>query len=87
MIPINFEIEPNIDKPKLATATVVKAKIPGAAKTIIQSVNFIVAANIDSKNETIGLLISPTLDKAKEKIKAKNIIGIISPLAKDSKGF
>ena len=41
----------------------------------------------DSKKETIGLFISPTFDRAKEKIKTKNIIGIISPLASDANGF
>ena len=73
--------------PKEETATVVNANIPGAANIIIQSVIFIVAANTDSKKETMGLFISPTLDKANEKINAKKIIGIISPFASDSKGF
>ena len=46
--------------PKLDTALAVKANTPGAAKYIIQSVIFIVAANTDSKNDTIGLFTSPT---------------------------
>ncbi len=39
-----FEILWNISIPKLETAVAVRAKTPGAAKYIIQSVTFIVAA-------------------------------------------
>ena len=56
---------PKIARPKLPTAVAVKAKMPGAARYIIQSVTFIVAANTDSKKETIGRLISPIVARAR----------------------
>ena len=73
--------------PKDETATAVSANTPGAAKHIIQSVIFIVAAKIDSKKPTNGLLISPTFASAIENITAKTIIGTISPLAIEARGF
>ena len=72
-----------ISIPKLDTALAVNANTPGAAKYIIQSVIFIVAANTDSKNDTIGLFTSPTFAKATAKIKTKTMIGTISPAAKE----
>src|SRR5574344_181415 len=80
-------ISPNILTPKLDTAAAVRAKIPGVASVIIQSVTFIVVANNDSKNETTGLLISPINAKAEPKIITKIKIGTKSPFAKDSTGF
>lgn len=54
--------------PKLETALAVNAKTPGAAKYIIQSVIFIVAAKTDSKNDTIGRFTSPTFASAIAKV-------------------
>ena len=73
--------------PKLDTALAVKAKTPGAAKYIIQSVIFIVAAKTDSKKETIGLLTSPTFASATANIKTNTIIGTISPAANECIGL
>ena len=70
-----------ISIPKLDTALAVRAKTPGAAMNIIQSVIFIVAAKTDSKKETIGLFTSPTLDSAIAKITQNTIIGTMSPTA------
>ena len=68
-------------------ALAVKAKTPGAARYIIQSVTFIVDAKILSKNEITGRFISPTFDKAMLKITTNIIIGIISACAKAAIGF
>ena len=76
-----------ISIPKLETALAVSAKTPGAARNIIQSVIFIVAAKTDSKNETIGLFTSPTLESAIAKIRQNTIIGTISPAATEWKGL
>ena len=76
-----------ISMPKLETALAVRAKTPGAAINIIQSVIFIVAAKTDSKNETIGRLTSPTLESAIAKIKQNTIIGTISPTATEWNGL
>ena len=54
---------------------------------MIPSVTFIVAAKIDSKKETTGRFISPTLARAIANTIIKIIIGIISPLASASIGF
>ena len=51
------------------------------------SVTFIVAANIDSKKETTGLLISPTFESAIANIIMNTIIGIMSPDASASIGL
>ena len=85
--PKYFEILINISIPKLETADAVKANTPGAAKNIIQSVIFMVAAKTDSKNETIGLFTSPTRASAIAKITTKTIIGTISPAANDWSGL
>ena len=72
-----------ISIPKLDTALAVRANTPGAAKYIIQSVIFMVAANTDSKKETIGLFTSPTLARATANITINTIIGTISPEARE----
>ena len=82
-----FEIAAKIPPPKLDTALAVNANTPGAANNIIQSVIFIVAANTDSKNETIGRFISPTLASASAKITTNKIIGTILPVETASNGL
>ena len=77
----------NISIPKLETAEAVNANTPGAAKNIIQSVIFIVAANTDSKKATIGLFTSPTFANATANIRINTIIETIWPEAKASKGL
>ena len=52
-----FEMLLNTSRPKLPTAVAVRAKTPGAAKYIIQSVTFIVAAKTLS-NYGISIKIS-----------------------------
>ena len=82
-----MEILEKISIPKLETALAVKANTPGAAINIIQSVIFMVAANTDSKNETIGRFTSPTLESAIANIKQNTIIGTISPIAREWNGL
>ena len=82
-----LEILAKISIPKLETALAVNANTPGAAKNIIQSVIFIVAAKTDSKNDTIGLFTSPTLARAIANIKTNTIIGTISPAANECIGL
>ena len=73
--------------PKLDTALAVNANTPGAAKYIIQSVIFIVAANTDSKNDTIGLFTSPTFASAIANIRTNTMIGTMSPDANECIGL
>ena len=83
-----FDILINISIPNAETATAVRTNTPGAAKHIIQSVIFIVAAKTDSKKLYKRSVDFTNSSKCyRKKITANTIIGTISPAAIEERGF